>query len=119
MGSVVCVSPHGYTYVLGTAITTPDIPGGGAADYSSIAANPPFRATEAPKTTLWYVTQQDDTCTLITMTYPNGLSLLAKVNSSIDAEASDGCSATIMPSYTYLYLPSSTPTQAPTAEATQ
>ncbi|KAH9232410.1 hypothetical protein K456DRAFT_1725728 [Colletotrichum gloeosporioides 23] len=104
LGPVVCVSPHGYTYVPGTAITTPDIPGGGAANYSSIAANIPFRTTAAPKTTV--------ECGLC-------LSLFAKVNPSIDAKASGACSASIMPGYTYCMSPSSTPTRCPAAKATQ
>ncbi|KAI8255747.1 hypothetical protein K4K56_007772 [Colletotrichum sp. SAR 10_98] len=109
LGSVVCVSPLGGTYVPGTATNTSGIPGGGAANYSSIAVKPPGGVTVAPKTTtecgVWYVAQQDDTCAFITMTYSIGLSLFAKMNPSVDVKTSGGCSASIVPGYAYCMSP--------------
>ncbi|KAF3801933.1 hypothetical protein GCG54_00015155 [Colletotrichum gloeosporioides] len=109
LGSVVCASPLGGTYVPGTATNTSGIPGGGAANYSSIAVNPSGGATVAPKTTtecgVWYVAQPDDTCAFITMTFSIGLSLFAKMNPSVDAKTSGRCSASIVPGYAYCMSP--------------
>ncbi|KAK1767906.1 pectate lyase superfamily protein-domain-containing protein [Phialemonium atrogriseum] len=109
LGSVLCASPLGGTYIPGTATNTSGIPGGGMANYSSVAVDPPTGATVAPRTVMecgrWYVAQQDDTCAYITMTYSIGLSLFAKMNPSIDAKTSGGCSASIIPGYAYCMSP--------------
>ncbi|KAK1995810.1 pectin lyase-like protein [Colletotrichum falcatum] len=110
LGSVVCVSPLGGTYIPGAATNTSGIPGGGAANYSSVAVRPPAGATVAPKTAtdhcgLWYVARQGDTCGYITMTYSVGLSLLARMNPSIDTKTSGGCSSSVVPGYAYCMSP--------------
>ncbi|WYZ42188.1 hypothetical protein EsH8_V_001083 [Colletotrichum jinshuiense] len=109
LGSVLCTSPLGGTYIPGTATNTSGIPGGGIANYSSVAVDPPTGAKVANKTTtecgLWYVAQQGDTCAYITMTYSIGLSLFAKMNPSIDAKTSGGCSASVLPGYAYCMSP--------------
>jgi hypothetical protein len=117
LGSVVCASPLGGTYLPGTATNTSRIPGGGMAEYTTVVADPPANTTIAPKTIMecgrWYVAQEYDTCAYITMTYSIGLSLFGNLNPSIDAVNSGACSASIVPGYAYCMSPVSSPYVAP------
>ncbi|GAO20014.1 hypothetical protein UVI_02051160 [Ustilaginoidea virens] len=109
MGSVLCTSPLSGTYIPGMATNTSRIPGGGMANYSSVAVEPPAGATVAPETHLscgrWLVAQAGDTCAFITMSYSIGLSLFASMNPSISATVSGDCSASIVPGYAYCVAP--------------
>ena len=109
LGSVLCASPIGGTYIPGTATNTSGIASGGLANYSTVAVDAPAGATVAPRTITecggWYIAQEGDTCAYITMASSIGLSLLAKMNPSIDAKSSGGCSASIVPGYAYCTSP--------------
>lgn len=106
LGSVLCASPLGGTYVPGTATNSSGIPGGGAVNYSTVAVDPPAGVVVAPRTTTtacgrWHVARQDDTCAYITAANSISLGMFALLNPSVNTTASGACSASIVPGYAY------------------
>ena len=107
LGSVLCASPLGGTYVPGTATNTSVFPGSGIPVYSAAKADPPAGATVDNRTTpdcgKWYVAQPGDTCAYITSENTVGLDLFAGMNPSVNATSgtADGCTASIVAGQAY------------------
>ncbi|EPE04207.1 hypothetical protein F503_04722 [Ophiostoma piceae UAMH 11346] len=107
LGSVLCASPLGGTYVPGTATNTSTFPGSGIPIYSSVKVDPPAGATVDNRTTTecgkWYVAQPNDTCAYITTENTVGLSMFAGMNPSVNATSgtANSCTASIVTGQAY------------------
>jgi hypothetical protein len=105
LGSVLCASPQGGTYVPGTPTNTSSFRGSELTGYGTVLASPPAGATLAPGTTTrcsaWYtVNTANDSCASITLNAGIGLALFAEANPSVNITGND-CTGSLIDSDTY------------------
>ena len=106
MGSVLCTSPAGGTYVPGTATNTSVFPGSEITGYGTTLVAPPSGVTVAPGSLLscggWYTVVAGDTCGNVTLNAGIGLSLFSIANPSVDP---DDCTSSLIVGDTYCVAP--------------
>ncbi|KAK3937477.1 pectate lyase superfamily protein-domain-containing protein [Diplogelasinospora grovesii] len=118
LGSVLCASPQGGTYVPGPPTNTSSFPGSELTGYGTVLASPPAGATLAPGTTTrcsaWYTTNTvagNDSCASITLNAGIGLALFAEANPSVNITGGSDCTASLIAGDTYcvsVLLPNTT-----------
>lgn len=106
LGSVLCSSPMGGTYIPGTPTNTSMFPGSDRTGYGTTLVPPPEGSKTAPNTTLmcggWYTVSEGDVCANLTLNYAIPLNLFSVANPSVNVS---DCTASLIAGDSYCVAP--------------